>query len=62
MMLTFSSTSDEDALRLKVEEAMNVYDEYVKGQGNGSIEGGVPQMNGAENMQPNVEEVKDAEA
>jgi polyadenylate-binding protein len=28
--LTLSSTADESALRAKVEEAMNVYDEYVK--------------------------------
>ena len=26
----FTSTSDEGALRAKVDEAMNVYDEYVK--------------------------------
>jgi polyadenylate-binding protein len=30
LILTFRSTSDESALRAKVDEAMSVYDEYVK--------------------------------
>lgn len=51
-----SLTTDEDALRAKVDEAMNVYDEYVKSQGPGDS-----QPNG-ENLQPSAEEVKDAEA
>jgi polyadenylate-binding protein len=29
-MTNINSTSDESALRAKVEEAMSVYDEYVK--------------------------------
>ena len=29
-MLTYHNTSDESALRAKVDEAMSVYDEYVK--------------------------------
>jgi polyadenylate-binding protein len=53
----FHSTADDDALRAKVEEAMHVYDEYVKSQGG---ENG-PQANG-ENLNPTAEEVKDAEA
>lgn len=53
-------TTDDDALRLKVEEAMNVYDEYVKNQGQGDSNEAQP--NGAENVQPKAEEVKDAEA
>lgn len=28
--LTFCSTNDDNALRAKVSEAMNVYDEYVR--------------------------------
>ena len=50
-------TTDEDALRAKVDEAMNVYDEYVKNQGDGQEQ----QTNG-DNLNPSVEEVKDAEA
>ncbi|TKA34157.1 Polyadenylate-binding protein, cytoplasmic and nuclear [Salinomyces thailandicus] len=56
-------TSDDDALRLKVEEAMNVYDEYVKNQGpSDGPSDGQAQPNGAENMNPAAEEVKDVEA
>ncbi|KXL46001.1 hypothetical protein M433DRAFT_107405 [Acidomyces richmondensis BFW] len=50
-------TTDDDALRAKVEEAMNVYDEYMKNQGG---EDG-PKANG-ENLNPSVEEAKDVEA
>lgn len=39
---------------------MAVYDEYVKNQP--GDKDGVPQMNGAENLNPTAEEVKDAEA
>ncbi|KAK3669924.1 Protein phosphatase PP2A regulatory subunit B [Recurvomyces mirabilis] len=52
-------TTDDDALRLKVEEALNVYDEYIKNQGDNS---GPQQANGTENMNPTAEEVKDPEA
>lgn len=52
-------TTDDDALRLKVEEAMNVYDEYVKNQSGPGEESAQP--NG-ENLNPSVEEVKDVEA
>ncbi|KAK5116877.1 Protein phosphatase PP2A regulatory subunit B [Meristemomyces frigidus] len=52
-------TSDDDALRLKVEEAMNVYDEYVKNQSGPGEESAQP--NG-ENLNPTAEEVKDVEA
>ena len=55
------STTDEDALRAKVEEAMNVYDEYVKNQQDGQ-DTGPPQINGTENLNPTAEEVKDPEA
>lgn len=51
------STTDDDALRAKVEEAMNVYDEYMKNQGG---EDG-PKANG-ENLNPTIEEAKEAEA
>lgn len=40
---------------------MNVYDEYIKNQGPGE-DGGAPQANGTENLNPSVEEVKDPEA
>jgi len=33
LVLTDSSVEDESALRAKVDEAMNVYDEYVKAKG-----------------------------
>lgn len=38
---------------------MAVYDEYVKNQGE---DGSVQQPNGTENLNPQAEEVKDAEA
>lgn len=63
-MLTFSSTQNEDALREKVQEALTVYDEYLKnhsGMGGGEGEG-AGQANGTENHNPSVEETKDAEA
>ncbi|GAB1729229.1 hypothetical protein NU195Hw_g1561t1 [Hortaea werneckii] len=54
-------TSDDEALRLKVEEAMTVYDEYVKNNQGPGQEGG-QQPNGGENKNPSAEETKDAEA
>ena len=63
LWLTFYSTNDDDALRLKVEEAMNVYDEYVKnnpGAAGGPDDTGAAQTNGGtENMQPGHDETKD---
>jgi len=61
-MLTSHSTTDDDALRAKVEEAMNVYHEYVKNQSGPGNESSGPQANGTENMNPTAEEVKDPEA
>lgn len=58
IVLIHYSTNDEDALRVKVDEAMNVYDEYVKNQGEDE---GAPQPNG-ENLNPAAEEVKDVKA
>ncbi|KAK0287662.1 Protein phosphatase PP2A regulatory subunit B [Friedmanniomyces endolithicus] len=55
-------TTDDDALRAKVEEAMNVYHEYVKNQSGPGNESSGPQANGTENMNPTAEEVKDPEA
>ena len=37
-MLTCISIDDDDALRIKVQEALNVYDEYMKAQSNGAKE------------------------
>lgn len=37
-MLTLHSIDDDDALRIKVQEALNVYDEYMKAQSNGAKE------------------------
>lgn len=54
----FFRTSDDDALRAKVDEAMAVYNEYVKN----SQQDEAPQANGAENLNPSAEEVKDPEA
>jgi len=56
-------TSNDAALQEKVQEALNVYDEYLKNQGpaNGE-EGGAPQTNGSENLNPAAEDVKDPEA
>lgn len=54
-------TNDDDALRNKVDEAMTVYDEYVKNQ-TGGDEGGVAHVNGNENLNPTVDDVKDADA
>lgn len=55
-------TSDDDALRAKVEEAMTVYDEYIKNQSGPGGENGASMPNGTENMNPAAEEVKDPEA
>lgn len=38
MLLTLYSIDDDNALRAKVDEAMTVYDEYVKTQGS-EVEG-----------------------
>jgi polyadenylate-binding protein len=41
LTLTFNSIEDDTALRAKVDEALNVYDEYVKNKGGeGEGEGG----------------------
>jgi polyadenylate-binding protein len=41
LRLIFSSIEDDTALRAKVDEALNVYDEYVKNKGGeGEGEGG----------------------
>ena len=41
LMLTYYRIEDETALRAKVDEALNVYDEYVKNKGGeGEGEGG----------------------
>lgn len=63
-VLIFRSTGDDNALREKVQEALTVYDEYLKNHGNApqGEEGGAAQTNGAENLNPSVEEVKDPEA
>lgn len=54
-------TSDDDALRMKVDEAMNVYDEYLKNQG-GPLDGdSAATTNGTENINPSNEDGKDAE-
>lgn len=55
-----SLTENEDALRAKVDEAMAVYDEYVKTQG--SEENAQQQPNGAENATPATEDAKPTEA
>lgn len=38
ILLTCASIDDDDALRIKVQEALNVYDEYMKAQSNGAKE------------------------
>ncbi|KJX99373.1 hypothetical protein TI39_contig361g00012 [Zymoseptoria brevis] len=54
-------TGNDQALREKVDEALTVYDEYLKNHsGPSGEEGG--QANGAENLNPTAEEVKDPEA
>lgn len=65
ILLTLNSTNDDAALRAKVDEAMNVYDEYVKNRGEGgepSLEGVSAQPNGTENQQPAAEEEAAKEA
>ena len=62
-MLTVRRTGDDNALREKVQEALNVYDEYLKNHNGPSGEGqNEAQPNGTENLNPSVEETKDAEA
>lgn len=36
LTLTRCSIDDDEALRIKVQEALNVYDEYMKQQSNGA--------------------------
>lgn len=57
-------TTDDDALRAKVDEAMNVYDEYIKNQPGttGSEEPGAQTNGSPENMHPGGEEAKEQEA
>lgn len=62
MTLTHSSTGNDQALREKVDEALTVYDEYLKNHSGPSGEEGSSQTNGAENLNPTAEEVKDPEA
>jgi polyadenylate-binding protein len=59
-----SLTENEDALRAKVDEAMAVYDEYVKTQGSEEPAGAQQQQqpNGAENAAPATEDAKPTEA
>lgn len=53
-------TNDDDALRLKVEEAMTVYDEYIRNQG-GPVGEDAATANGTENVNPAGDAGKDAE-
>lgn len=55
-------TGNDQALREKVDEALTVYDEYLKNHNGPSGEEGPTQTNGAENLNPTAEEVKDPEA
>jgi polyadenylate-binding protein len=57
-------TTDDDALRAKVDEAMNVYDEYIKNQGGptGPDETSAQPNGGPENLHPGGEEGKEQEA
>jgi polyadenylate-binding protein len=59
-----SLTENEDALRAKVDEAMAVYDEYVKTQGAEEPTGAQQQQqpSGAENSAPATEDAKPTEA
>ena len=59
MLTPICRTTDDDALRAKVDEAMNVYDEYIKNQGGPTGDDGAVQTNGGpENLHPG----SDAEA
>ena len=56
-------TQDDDALRLKVDEAMNVYHEYIKNQpGTGMPDEPSGVNGGPENINPSGEEAKEVEA
>lgn len=58
-------TGDDAALREKVDEALTVYDEYLKSHSANGEDAGPPggqQPNGTENLNPSVEEAKDADA
>jgi len=57
-----SLTNNDQALREKVEEALTVYDEYLKNNNSGSGEDGAAQANGAENANPAGEADKASEA
>lgn len=61
-MLIDCRTGDDNALREKVQEALNVYDEYLKNHNGPSDGQNEAQPNGTENLNPSVEETKDAEA
>lgn len=63
-LLTHHSTGDDNALREKVQEALTVYDEYLKNHGGApqGEDGSAAQTNGAENLNPSAEEAKDPEA
>ena len=54
LTLCDDSTTDDDALRAKVDEALAVYDEYVKNQGGpgGPEEAATTNGGGAENVDP----------
>ena len=55
-------TNNDQALREKVEEALTVYDEYLKNNNSGSGEDGAAQANGGENATPAGEADKAGEA
>jgi polyadenylate-binding protein len=57
-------TTDDDSLRAKVDEAMNVYDEYIKNQSSpgGPDETSAQPNGGPENLHPGGEEGKEQEA
>ncbi len=63
IVLTICRTQNDEALRAKVDEAMNVYHEYVKNQQPG-MQGdeSAPSVNGGqENMNPSGEEAKEVQ-
>ena len=48
------STNDDTALRNKVNEALNVYDEYLRSQKESSVKDG-PDASGTENERPRAD-------
>lgn len=54
MLLTLPSTNDDMALRNKVNEALNVYDEYLRSQKESSVKDG-PDASGTENERPRAD-------